>query len=198
MCGSSISAISIANTAVGVIAGIFIKEIWDYFRRPLVKVSFDEHAEGCRAHTRTGGNPPSEGYYIRAKVVNSRRRLAKSCRAFLVNVEQRNARGEFVPTTPAYDDSLALVWSAQFKEGNPPIDLPYGISQFVDIVSTDKLSAEFKVHALIPYRYDNLFNNTPKALRFTIAVTGDDVEPGQVKVIFDWRGKWDNFELAQG
>jgi hypothetical protein len=191
------AGVSLVGIIVGVLIGIFAEPIRGRIFRPVLVASFDEHDEGCNAHTTINGDPPSEGYYIRAKVVNSKHRLAKSCRAFLVNVEQRTARGDFVRTTPKYDDSLALDWSAQFKDGNPPIDLPFGISQFVDIVSTNRLSKDFKLHALLPNRYGNLIDNKPKVLRFTILVTGDDVVPGTLKVIFDWRGQWNTFEIAK-
>jgi hypothetical protein len=200
MCAGSFSSISIANTAVGVILGIFIREIWEFFRRPALHVSFDEHDEGCKAHTAIGDDRSSEGFFIRAKVVNSKRRLAKSCRAFLVDVEQRNARGEFVSLTPKYDDSLSLTWSSQPGTiGQGPIDVPAGVSQYVDIVSTDKRIDGYRVHALIvPFRYGTLLDNKPKVLRFTILVTGDDVKQDKIKVIFDWRGQWNTFEVAKG
>ncbi len=114
---------SIANTAVGVIVGIFIREIWEFFRRPALKISFDEHDEGCKAHTTIGDDQSGEGFFVRAKVMNSKRRPAKSCRAFLTDVEQRNARGEFVSLTPKYADGLSLIWSAQPGEiGRGPIE----------------------------------------------------------------------------
>lgn len=199
MCGSPITGLSIANTAIGVLIGLFLKEVWDFFSRPTLTITFDENDEGCKAHTQIGDNAESEGYFVRAKVVNTKRRMAKSCRAVLINVEQRNARGDFVPLSPKYDDSLTLIWSARPDGGRTPLDLPSGVTQYVDIVHTDKRLTDFGIHVFPAlYRYRTMFDQTPKVLRLTILATGDDVNPGKVKVIFDWRGQWNTFEVAKG
>jgi hypothetical protein len=38
---------------------------------PTLKASFDENDEGCKAPSDIGNNAESEGFYIRAKVVNT-------------------------------------------------------------------------------------------------------------------------------
>lgn len=192
------AAISLAGIIVGALIGIFAEPIRGRIFRPVLVVSFNERSDGCKALTTINGNPPSAGYYIRAQVKTSKRRLAKSCRAYLVNVEQRTARGDYAPMNPKFDDSLPLRWSAQFTDENPPLDLPSGISQFVDIISTDSALPGFKVHARLINRYTKFFDNQPKVLRLTVLVTGDDVVPAEVKVIFDWRGQWDTFDVAPG
>jgi hypothetical protein len=200
MCIHAISSMPIINTTIGVILGIGIREVWDSIRRPTLRASFDVRDDGCKAHTVIGEDKSGEGFYIRAKVVNTKRLMAKSCRAFLVNVEQRNARGEFESLKPKYDDSLTLTWSSQPGTlGQEPIDIPPGVTLYVDIVSTDKRVEGYRLHALlVPFRYVALLDNKPKVLQLTILVTGDDVNKDTVKVIFDWRGQWDTFDVASG
>jgi hypothetical protein len=158
-------------------------------------VSFDKSDPSCVTPTPTGKG--SEGIYIRAKVQNRKSQMAKSCRAFLVKVEKQNAHGIFGPTI--FADSLQLAWSCQ-KDRERPIDLPSGVSQFVDVISTDKAApVDYRVHHLFhPSRYAELFDGKPKTLRLTVLVTGDGAAPGQTTIVFNWRGQWDTFEADSG
>lgn len=171
---------------------------------PKLDVTFDAQNPACKAHTtigpKTGPAPvwASEAYYVRVKVENEGRGLAKSCRAFLVKVEEANANGEFKETI--YADSLQLKWSCR-SEGTEydPIDLPKGVPQFVDVVSTDKKDAAFYIHTSPPppNRYESLFKVSPhRRFRFAVLIGGDGVEPKSTMVIFEWCGAWDNFKLA--
>jgi hypothetical protein len=55
-----------------------------------------------------------EAQYIRIRVRNIKSHLARSCRAFLVNIEKQNEKGVFKQTQ--YSDSIQLEWSAQPQE----------------------------------------------------------------------------------
>ena len=78
------------------------------------------------------------------------------------------------------------------------MDLPSGVSQFVDVISTDKARpAHYRVHPLFgPHRYIELFDGKPKTLRLTVLVTGDGAAPGQTTIVFKWSGQWDTFEVG--
>jgi hypothetical protein len=158
-------------------------------------VSFDKHDPSCLARTPIGAALQSEGIYIRAKVQNPKSQMAKSCRAFLVKVEKQNAYGIFEPTI--FADSLQLAWSCQ-QDGGRPIDLPSGVSQFVDVISTDKaVPTAYHVYLSFgPHRYIELFDSKPKTLRLTVLVTGDGAARGQTTIVFKWSGQWDTFEVG--
>jgi len=188
----------------GTLIGVFAEPIRTWIYRPVLKASFKK-IDSCVTRTPIGtGSDLREGFYIRAKVENRRWQMAKSCRAYLVKVEQKNSKGDFGPTI--FADSLPLNWSNQRREDNGrPIDLPFGVSQFVDVISTDQgapgipvVPPTYTVHAAMPFRYGVLFDNGPKILRLTILVTGDGVKAATTKIVFDWRKHWEKFEVSEG
>jgi len=74
------------------------------------------------------------------KVINTKNTLAKSRRVFLVNIEQCGKSGKWEATT--YCESMQLPWSGGAYEQR---DLPKGVPQFVDILSTCEGSNEFRL-----------------------------------------------------
>jgi hypothetical protein len=146
------------------------------------------------AKTPTGGG---EAVYIRVEVMNEKRRLAKQCRAYLVNVEVQNGRNEFEPTI--YVDSIQLAWSCRENgKEREAVDLPNGVSQYIDVLATYKSSNCFTPQiSPFPFRYEELFINSPKTFRFTVQVSGDGVDPVFTTIIFSWKGQWDDFEVHQ-
>jgi hypothetical protein len=187
------------GVVVGVFIGIFAEPIRAYIYRPVLTVSFDERDPACKTFTPQGTVRGPTAIYVRAKVQNSKSKMAKACRAYLVNVEQKDPQGLFEQTI--YADSLSLDWSCQREgEGGRPIDLPSEVSQYIDVISTEeRLPRNYNVRATpMPLRYGELFDMAPKVLRFTILVTGDDVKPAKISLIFSWQGQWDTFEVANG
>jgi hypothetical protein len=175
---------TVLNTLVGAVLGfaaaVFAEPLRHWIYRPKLKLSFDEDPD-CRARTPEqaqvqGGPRPvqstHEADYIRVKVINTKPSIAKNCRAYLVGVRGEEAYG--------------------------PLDLPRGIVQFVDIVSTRSVSADFKPEIKpIPYRYFDLFRQHGK-FRFTVQVSGENVKPVFIKVVFGWSGIWDQYETSLG
>lgn len=187
----------LVGLVTGALIGVFAEPIRTFIFRPAIKVSFEKNDPSCVARTPSGAAPIfSEAIYIRVRVENPKSQMAKSCRAFLVKVEEKNSQGIFNPTI--YADSLPLGWSCQQDPGRP-IDLPSGVSQFVDIISTDKgAPARYDVHLMLyPHRYRGLFDDKPKILRLTILVTGDGARAGKTTIVFEWRGAWDTFKVEK-
>jgi hypothetical protein len=142
----------------------------------------------------------TDAYYIRVRVTNTGRQIAKQCRAYLVKVEKWNkSTSKFEPTI--YCDSLQLAWSARgttVEEAYRPLDLPKLINQFVDILSTRKIEAGYKIETNPTLkRYAKLFKEHGK-FRYTVQVSGDNVPPVSTKVIFDWNGNWESFAVNAG
>ncbi|MCK4822519.1 hypothetical protein KA005_42535, partial [bacterium] len=84
-------------------------------------------------------NTVTDAHYVRIRITNVGRQIAKQCRAYLVNVEKWvESNNDFEPTV--YCDSLQLPWSARgsTEEAYRPIDLSRDIKQFVDIHSQDR------------------------------------------------------------
>jgi hypothetical protein len=141
-------------------------------------------------------------------VANVGKKVAKNCRGYLIQVE-RETRGGTFERTP-YHDSLPLIWSYKGKDqGYPAVDLLPGIDQYIDILATFSFpnkpppwhpkhdSERFEPQTqFLPPRYSNLFAGTG-TYRFTIQVSGEDVEPKVMRLLFKWNGKWNDFEARE-
>jgi hypothetical protein len=141
-----------------------------------------------------------EAFYIRIKATNERRAIAKGCRAFLVAIEKMDEDSAFKPTI--YCDSIPLTLSCQDEDQRyTPLDLPNGVSQFVDVVSTRNLSGMspcFRPEIQVtPQRYVDLFQEHG-TFRFTVQVSGENVKPVSIRVAFRWQGIWDDCTAYSG
>lgn len=178
----------------GALTAIFAEPIRRRLFRPVLTVEFD--SERCVIKTPTFvGGVNSRGYWIRVRVKNTGGgRVAKGCSAYLVNVE-RQERGEFVKTI--FADSLHLNWSSQIPNVlTETIEIPRDVTQFADVFSTDESAPnQYQLQtSVVPFYCKDLFDSTPKTLRLTILVTGDEVTPHMTHFVFDWKGQWNNFE----
>ncbi|MEW8440373.1 MAG: hypothetical protein AB2689_19670 [Candidatus Thiodiazotropha taylori] len=195
---------TLAGAALGFAAAVFAEPLRQWIYRPKLLLTFDNDP-GCRARTPEqtqlhGGPRPiestHEAEYIRVKIQNTKPHIAKNCRAYLVGVEKADEHDNFKQTI--YGDSIPLPWSCRGNEAYGPLDLARGIVQFIDIVSTRSVAPDFKPEIKpVPYRYFNLFHQHGK-YRFTIQVSGENVKPVFIKVIFNWSGVWDKYEACSG
>lgn len=202
------------GAAIGCISTILTAVIVDPLKRHIYGPKLTVEFEGKGSHgffNKTKArvmtqNPEShqaqiqavtEARYVRVRVRNTGHQIAKQCRAYLVNVEKwNNAKGDF--ETTAYCDSIQLAWSCRGEERFSAIDLPRDIHQFVDVVSSRKITNDYRVEIMIRlFRYTDLFKETGK-FRYTMQVSGDNVKPATKSIIFDWQGFWDKFEVSGG
>jgi hypothetical protein len=210
MCNGSeiVSAESstVLNTLIGAVLGfaaaVFAEPLRQWIYHPKLKLIFDEDP-GCKARTpeqaQLQGGPSAvhsthEADCIRGKVINTKPAIAKSCRVYLVAIEKADDSGHFKPTI--YGDSIPLPWACRGEEAYGPLDLPRGIVQFVDIVSARSVSKDFKPEIKpIPFRYIDLFRQHGK-FRFAVQVSGENVKPVLIKVVFNWSGIRDKYETS--
>lgn len=181
---------------LGFVTAVFSEPLRRRIFRPVLRLSFEKN-DSCVSHTPLqNGGKEHEGYYIRLKVENTKRPLARACRAYLIVVEEKDENGLWKPTI--YADSLPLAWSCQERnDARRPIDLPYGVTQFVDVVATDSLLNNYFVQvAPLPFRYLGLFDDKRKTFRFTVLIAGDGVQPKTAKIEFGWKGTWNDFEVS--
>ncbi len=178
---------------LGFFTAVFAEPFRQRLFRPVLRLSFDDSPD-CIARTPIrGAGYQSEGFYFRVRVVNTKSRLARQCRAYLINVEKQNAEGKFERTV--YADSIQLAWSCREQgKQRESIDLPNGVTQFVDVISTNSnASNTFSLEiAPFPFRYQELLSAVPKTLRLTVQVSGDGIGPEFIKLILVWKGRWDS------
>jgi hypothetical protein len=177
----------------GFLIAIFAEPLRQALFRPKLKLEFYSN-EDCVTPT-PESNPKGihDAFYIRIKVTNTKSRLAQKCRAYLVRVEKLGVDNIFSPTE--YCDSIQLAWACKDTQAYEALDLPRGIAQFVDVVSTRSIAPNnFKPEIRpLPFRYISLFQQTG-TFRFTIQVSGDGIKPRFIQIIFDWKGSWNSFE----
>ena len=175
----------------GFFTAIFAEPLRRRIYAPRLKLKFGKSNHYL---TRTPENE-HEAIYVRIKVENYRSTLAKSCRAYLVNIERKVKSGDFDQTE--YCDSMQLGWAYQKNRRFDAIDLPRKVSHFVDIISTRPTSSGFKLETkVIPLLYKKMLV-TPGVYRFTIIVSGDGVKPAHIKPIVSWNGNWDQVNSVE-
>lgn len=114
----------------------------------------------------------------------------------MVKVEKADDSGEFKPTI--YSDSIPLSWACRGVQAYDSLNLPKDIEQFVDVISTRSVSTNFKIEIkLTPFRYRILFQEKGK-FRFTVQVSGENVESAFIKIVFVWSGVWDKYKADLG
>ena len=194
---------TVVGAAIGFASAIFAEPLRRWLYRPKLALSFGNGSE-YKARTpeqatlldpKRSAVPiysTHEAEYVRIKVINTSSAVAKSCRAYLVGVEKKNAEGTFVRTI--YCDSIPLAWSCQEDRAHGPLDLPKGVAQFVDVVTARDHSDQFRLEIKpTPLRYTGFFRDKG-TFRFTVQVSGENVKPEVISIDFDWNGVWDKYE----
>jgi hypothetical protein len=183
--------------------------IQEKFFGPKLEVIFSEDIEGCVTKTKAKHQIANQGFpgeavsikvdacYLRLRVKNKRKKIAKQCRPFLIDVEVWDTtKAKYTKT--AFSDSIQAGWACapSREEAFKPKDIPNGIDQFIDLISTSQANpTSFNIEINpMPYRYEPLFTGKKK-FRFTVQVTGDNVPPVASKVVLNWKGNWNDFIL---
>ncbi len=184
---------SVVSFLGGFFTALFAEPIRRWVYQPKLSLHFERASHFVTRTPETVGQTKYEAFYVRVKVVNTKSALAKSCRAYLVNIEQKGPSGAFVATE--YCESLQLGWAVH-SQPFAALDLPTDVPFFVDILSTRPTSLAFKPHVeLIPMRYEQLFL-TSGTYRLTVLISGDGVKPARIRLVFKWSGDWEHFDVA--
>jgi len=196
----------IVGWLLGFVSAIFAEPLRKWIYSPKLKLEFGASPE-FRSRTPEEAtfrqvvtvHSVHEAEYVRVRATNIRQAVAMRCRAYLVAVERMGGNGEFQATI--YCDSIPLAWSCRNEQAYDPVDLPSGVAQFIDVVSTRSqanTSSDFRVEIKpMPYRYLDLFAQQG-TFRFTIQVSGENVKPVFIKIVFGWRGIWNDYDAELG
>jgi hypothetical protein len=111
------------------------------------------------------------------------RRVAKSCRAFLVGIERVAPDGFLADVFP--NDARALAWMHDPTQKPSPLDLLPGIRHWVDVAAAIDGQAALSVRVQPPWALDQ-----PGDYLFTIQVSAEDADPALIKVCVHWNGTW--------
>ncbi len=185
---------SIGSFFAGFLVAIFAEPIRKRIFSPDLLLDFKNNKDHV---SRT--NFPDNNFesYVRVKVINKKKTLAKDCRAFLINIEKEENE-KFVQTI--YADSLQLAWSCQTDQMRySAIDLSYGMNLYCDILKTTSAdpsnAASFHPQVcFLPVRYndEHLFY-LPGKYRLTIQVTSSNANPIKMYLLLQWNCDNQNF-----
>ncbi len=130
--------------------------------------------------------------YVRARIRNTGRRIARSCRVFLTGLKEVHASG--ATTATAYHDSLTVAW-AGWKHA--PQDVPAGVQFFADVFWVSKNDAGWK------FSTENMFDSHRHLLtykgtyRFRLTVTADNAAPVSCEIDATYHGDWHDLRALQ-
>lgn len=176
---------------------VAFQEGLNWVRRPKLVIHFEDKSEYC-CHSPffipQDNGPPTEdkAIYLRIKVTNEGRAVAKSCRAFIAYVKREDPNGS--KDDISGQDSLQMIWSLRPNE--PVIDIPKGVNQFADICATLKSEEPSRLHAQVrglPLRLEQAWTK-PGRFEIGIMVTADGVNPVMKTIRFSWNGTWDSLK----
>ena len=183
----------------GIVAFLIVEYFVKPWMRPRLVVLYNKDESGCRIDG-SWFDPPR--IYIRLKVRNARRQVAKQARAFLTDV-QRFDGTKFVAT--AYCDVLPLAWAYEHMDKeirtDPKLDglsLMKDTPAFVDICWTTAPSIYPTLgFTFTPTKYKELI--APNfTYRLTVQAVAEDTNPVKVCLIIkNWNGAWNHIDIYE-
>lgn len=188
---------NISSFLAGFIVAIFAEPIRQRLFKPKLNLEFSKDG-GCISKTYEAKSANSsittEAFYIRIKVTNTSRIIARDCRAYLIDIEKQDEHDKFAPTV--YCDSIQLAWSCQGRRDRyEGIDLSKGVNKYLDVIVTRNTLRKFDPQIMVkPFRYSSIFEETG-VFRFTIQASANGADPKIIKLILDWKGIWDDFTV---
>jgi hypothetical protein len=171
------------TSLIGVIVGFVLNMVYQYFNdvRSRPKLIID-----CQEAPRNTGQTP-DAVYMKFRVRNMRKRsVARNCRAYIIGIhEVRNNR---VMPDDLKPDSAQLPWEGGDFE---PRDIPYGASQYADMVHFSKHEPGWIFHAQPNYiAQDDKLKVHRGTYRISVLVAGDGAMPTKKDINLDYDGDW--------
>jgi hypothetical protein len=166
---------------IGVVVGFMLNMVHQYFQErwfgPKLIIS-----------GRKGEGP--NAVWMRFRVQNmNKRRVARNCRAYLTAIHQISNNRPISDNLAA--DSVQLSWEGGDFD---PRDIPYGASQYGDIVYFPKQDkSDWQFHTRPNYLNENLnLKGYRGTYRFSVIVAGDGATPATKEINVDYNGDWRN------
>ena len=192
----TVTLLRIAGAAVGVacICAIAIALIWAVFHPRRFSASFnfqrDVEAAVIQFNIRTGQQLPNRTTFAHIHVESVRRNVT-TCTGAIAALEKLDAQDRVMERL---DGTCQLVWAprehVQIQQIVAP-NLPQDLDLFRAVEGVNKLEVLSIGH---PQSWLDFFGS-PGRYRITIAVHGGN-RTEIVRVIVNWRGRWDDFDAA--
>jgi hypothetical protein len=174
----------------GILSGAY-QHIRDYFERPQLKIDY-EGTEGNKVVSKYKmGDTEIEEIFVRAKIANKGRRIAKNCKVYvnsikeIVNTKEQNT---------LFLDARQLSWP---RNDYTARDIPRGITCCVDIVGIRKDISEwrFKINNNL-YASEEPMKSFRGTYRFELIATAENAKPFPHKIDVTYDGDWHQLRAA--
>lgn len=185
----------------GLVSGAAIPLVVEWLKQrlygPRLEVMHGEGESFVPRSEEPGKTPgPHPSRYLRVRVKNTGRMIAKNCRAYLVNIEEL-VHGN--PSRTFYRDTLRLRWAYEEQEElHEGVDIPPGVFIYFDIMSTkceDNMSKTLLQVAKLRHHFVNKLEFN-KVYRFTVLVAADATDPVQICLTVVMGKTWENFSVT--
>lgn len=175
----------------GLISGAY-QHARDWFNRPKLRIDSKETAANKvdSEYKRDDGTLVSE-IYIRARVQNTGRQVAKGCVVYLASLENVHPSGK--TTSTAFFDSRPLSWAGGFS----PINLPPDLSCYVDLMRVSKSDPGFNLSVEKLFASEFGLQGHTGTYRFHLMVTADNAQPASCKVDVTYNGDWHSLSAVE-
>ena len=177
-----ISAVVILATSVLARWGQVLAERW---LAPKLEMRYHHSTHG-RVHVEANGH---NTVHVRINVTNSKRRMARNCRAYLADLEKR-IDGEW---RRLLWDTVQLRWSSLWANGSVfEVDVPHDVTFRVDLFNTVEGDIHFSPLAQMPNYYKP---ESCGEYRFTVVVTAEGATTVRKQFTLRCDRDWQNFEF---
>ena len=169
----------------GLVTGAY-EHLRDRISRPRLVLDFPDNGATRLESTYTVKEREVTEIFIRVRVRNVGRRVARGTRVYLVGVEEIQHAGV---TQTAYKDSMPLSWPGYPKDFNPR-DLQRGIHAYTNVVSVMKHEAGWHFHVPQLFASQQNLKDYSGTYRLTLLATADEAEPYHFQIDVDYRRDW--------
>jgi hypothetical protein len=179
---------AIGGVVGGLVTGSY-SHLRSWFTRPRLAVDYaNDDGHLCSFDKKNWEDKDISAVYVRIKVMNEGRRVARGCRVFLTGLEEVHPSGETTQTS--LHEALVLGWP---KRDFEPRDIPRGVPFYADVVAVSKHGGDWNICVKEMYANHDQLPKYRGTYRFHVVVTGDEAEPVRCTVDATYDGDWHNF-----
>jgi len=179
----------------GLVAGLltgFYQHWREHWNRPILSIDFqdDKFHRVESTHKRSDGKEDSF-VYIRARVRNTGRNVAKDCRVFLAHLEEVHPSGK--TTRTVFLDSRQLAWSGwNFVS----LSLPAGLDFYADVLRISKAASGWGISVEQIFASEQDLKSYSGTYRFHLVATSENAVPARCTVDITYAGDWRNLRAV--
>jgi hypothetical protein len=132
--------LTLINLALSIIALLLsgLNVYWNFFRKPKLQILYKDQ-QPFRKYLLSAAHPESPEWYVRIKVINTQKAIAKNCVGKIVEWHTDNKQVESF-------DPIKLHWVSNELDNYAGIDLSYQEFDYLDIIVTQRWESKFIIY----------------------------------------------------